>query len=360
MSKLAYYAHSLGSGHCRYADFVSSLVPGGITVFTASEHDTPHAARRVELEEDYVADDILRRHLTDTPPYLHYSPVGLPAIRRRALRMLSAIEEEGIDVVIVDVGVEVAAFFRTASVPYLYVRMFGRRDDLPHLSAYHGAMGLLAYYPEAMEDPETPRWVRKKTTYLGFKPYVGSANGRVDRVPRLPGHRPGRPVLCFVKGFGGARELDEAIVRIHARFPCYYTIGLGDFPEPTGSLLDQRPGVVSDVTGYLRVADIVVGACGSNLTAEVITLGKPFIPLPCARPYGEQEAIAKALFRHGLALPLGKFLAGESAPLPDDATRSRFAGNAYRSYFGELSRAADWREVLKPELLSTKPALHET
>lgn len=356
MSKIAYYAHSHGSGHCRYADFVSSLVPGGIVVMTTHRHTFRHAAKVIRLEAEDVADDVRHRHLIDVPDHLHYSPVGLSTIRRRALQVLQTVEEEGIDLVIVDVSVEVAALLRASSVPYVYVKMFGNRNDAAHLAAYQGAMRMIAFYPEEFEGAKTPEWVKRKTTYLGFKPRNRNTQpALLDRCD-FTGLTEKKPIISVVKGFGGGREVDHALRQIRARFPYHFLLGLGQFGPFTTELLDCYAGVVPDITPYLSIADVVVGACGSNLTAEVISLGKPFVPLPCERPYDEQAAIAAALFANKLGTSLSVFL-NKGIPLPPGrSTWKYFTQESYADFFKQLYLAEDWREILRPEIDTTIPS----
>ncbi|MGF7150285.1 hypothetical protein FHS96_003943 [Sphingomonas zeicaulis] len=66
---------------------------------------------------------------------------------------------------VVDVSVEIAMFARLASVPIVYVRLKGRCLDRPHLDAFRAATTLLAPFHDALDDKETPAWVRARTFY---------------------------------------------------------------------------------------------------------------------------------------------------------------------------------------------------
>lgn len=185
--RIGYYAHHHGSGHCRQADKLAAWLKrlghdSGIendnllTVFTsASEgaysfrHIAPSQVVRL-APEDECSDDILpgRAGAYWQPACLHYSPVGSTDIQSRSLTILEQIAARKIQLMIIDLSVEVALLCRTASIPYLYMRLPGERDDLPHVNAFAGAIGLLAAYPQCIEAPQTPEWIHQKTLYLGF------------------------------------------------------------------------------------------------------------------------------------------------------------------------------------------------
>src|SRR5699024_11918045 len=95
------------------------------------------------------------------PASLHYSPVGNSDIQQRSHKILDTIYQRRIDLMIVDVSVEVAMLCRAASVPYLYVRLPGIRDDEPHLNAFARALALLAPYPRPLQSAMTLDWLAK-------------------------------------------------------------------------------------------------------------------------------------------------------------------------------------------------------
>ncbi|NJC26635.1 hypothetical protein [Neolewinella antarctica] len=341
MATLAYYAHYYGSGHCRYADFAASVVPNGIPVFSSRDFDFRYANPVIRIPDEEFDHALREHHLITLPNYLHYSPVGVDKVRQRSLQILQTVEELDVELVIVDISVEVAALLRASSVPYLYVRLFGDRRDVAHEEAFRGAMGLIAYFPEALESESTPDWVRKKTVYIGFKPSPTKPSQLAEE-PNLPAD-----AILFVRGFGAAEELEGALARVQRIFPERPLIGIGDFSPMATALLDWSLGVVQDITPYLRQASVVVAACGSNLTAEVLRAGKPFVPVPCQRPYREQVEIAEALYRAGLCVSLEDFLAGATPPVPYFA---RVAEERYAAYFGGLAATDDWRTYLGVEL----------
>ena len=178
--RIGYYAHHHGSGHCRQIDKLAALLPiqkrQQLTVFTslapeAYAFSTIDEQQIVRLyPEDEHIDDVLKGRAGKywQPASLHYSPIGNADIQKRSHQILNTIVQRDIDLMIIDVSVEVAMLCRTASIPYLYVRLPGLRDDTPHLEAFAGALALLAPYPQAIEAAMTPSWVCQKTVYLDF------------------------------------------------------------------------------------------------------------------------------------------------------------------------------------------------
>jgi UDP-N-acetylglucosamine:LPS N-acetylglucosamine transferase len=61
---------------------------------------------------------------------------------------------------------------------------------------------------------------------------------------------------------------------------------------------------VDDAPARIAGAGVVIGAAGDGLMGGVIAAGRPFICLPQARPYGEQEAAAAQLQARGAAVVL--------------------------------------------------------
>ena len=184
--RIGYYAHHHGSGHCRQADKLATLLPmkwrQQLTVFTslAPENYTFTTITDTQIvrlnAEDERIDDVLAGRAGQywQPSCLHYSPVGNRDIQTRSWQILETVQQRQIDLMIIDVSVEVAMLCRVASIPYLYVRLAGIRNDAPHCTAFTGALGLLAPYPQVLESNRIADWVRQKTFYLDFLPSAPS------------------------------------------------------------------------------------------------------------------------------------------------------------------------------------------
>ncbi len=346
MAQLGYYAHAHGSGHCRYADYFNELAGGTIPVFTSRDFSFAHTRQVIKLASDLVPDAEREKYALPPPRYLHYAPVGYAPIQRRSLTVLNAIRKFKLNIVIVDVSVEIAAFLRSSSVPYVYRRMPGDRSDLAHREAYRGAVGLIAYYPETMEASDTPEWVRDKTTYLGFKPETSTDKAADYSIREWWNIPAGMPIISVVTGFGGAGEVDGSLPRIRRSYPDHFILGLGHFAESSHDFFDKNVGILPDISPYLKQSDIIVGACGSNLVTEALRSGTPFVPIPCTRPHDEQRLIADSLYHQGLCTSIEDFLAGTTPIRMSADKRAEMMQNQYKPYFDRLMAADGWRAAL--------------
>ena len=298
---IGYYAHSHGSGHSNCANIFAKIFGDSLTILTDRTYrfDNPDQVVKLENENsdgtEFIRDDF------PEPRALHYAPVNLRKITRRNRAMLDAIVLKNISLLIVDVSVEVAMLARVSSIPYAYVRLQGDRSDLPHLNAFEGASFLLAYYPREMESVNTPAWIVDKTIYLGFLSQFmfdrPVSQRPVEFVPSV------RPIIAHISGFGGSRGFDLTPVVEHFDI---YAIGPGDDAKYHIPGIEHI-GIVDDISPYIEHADIIVAACGLNVTAEILSLGKRFLAIPEKRHYGEQVHMAHNLHRLGWAVDTSKY-----------------------------------------------------
>ncbi len=367
---IGYYAHSHGTGHCRQADKLAALLESIkssvdidiagktdnlLTLFTSMQPQAYHfehidAANVVRLPDEHPhSEDVLpgRAGQYWQPECLHYSPVGSHTIQRRSQLLLSEVAQRQIALMIIDLSVEVALLCRTASVPYLYVRLPGNRDDAPHRNAFAGAIGLLAAYPRILESADTPDWVCQKTLYLGFAPppqrTVPLPNKATFRqflaqfldeslkesleqtleesqaqlleqfveqsLEQLTAtHTPKQlvltgstPIVTVIKGFGGHQNIDENLPKLRALMPHAVIISLGPIEVAAKPYVDLALQV-DDVTPFLQHSDLLVMACGLNAIGEACQFATPLLVLPDSRPHAEQEKMAQALVDCGRAL----------------------------------------------------------
>ncbi len=294
---IGYYAHSHGSGHCNYAQMFSRVFGDTMTVFTDRKYsfeDNVHVVRLPNEDTDGTEFD---RAAFPEPRALHYAPLNLRKITERNCSLLDEIIRKDIKLLIVDVSVEIAMLARTSSVPYAYVRLHGNRSDIPHLNAYEGASFLLAYFPEEMEDRDTPKWIRKKTVYLGFlsRYMFGS---EISQRP-IEFKRQGKPILLHISGFGGSLPLDFS--GLSSRYDIY-SVGPGRIRSQHSQIVSI--GVVKSTKPFIEHADVILAACGSNTISEILSLGKTFVAVPENRPYEEHEVAAKNLNRLAWATKL--------------------------------------------------------
>ncbi len=344
MMRIGYYAHHHGSGHCRQAEKLAALLPNNaraqLTVFTSLDIDSYRFTAIDEQQivrlnaEDERPDDILAGRAGQywQPASLHYSPVGNSDIQKRSHQILDTIFQRKIDLMIIDVSVEVAMLCRAASIPYLYVRLPGIRDDAPHTGAFAGALGLLAPYPKALESTQTSEWVCDKTLYLDFIysqkaescTYESFINisaklsaGIEISAPKSTSllssraqltYKSGatRPIITVIKGYGGHKAIDEKLPELRSLLPNALIISLGPIDDDKRCYVDISTEV-DDVTPFICHSDYLMMACGLNAVAQAYHYDTPLIVVPDDRPHNEQAVMAEALVAQNKALNWQQF-----------------------------------------------------
>jgi len=332
--RLGYYAHHHGSGHCRQIDKLAALLPTEarqqLTVFTSLTSDTYTFAAIDEAQvvrlpaEDERADDVLagRAGQNWQPASLHYSPVGNSDIQQRSHKILDTIYQRHIDLMIIDVSVEVAMLCRAASVPYLYVRLPGIRDDEPHLNAFAGALALVAPYPRRLESTKTSEWISQKTLYLDFinteqrdaqtyrdfiKHLMQLITDKKALSLMLNDKDKNTPtIVTVIKGYGGHQAIDAKLPELRQLLPYAFIISLGPIDEDKRHYVDIA-AEVSNVTPFIEYSDYLLMACGLNAVAQAYDYATPLVVLPDDRPHQEQEVMAEALIAQGRALSWQQF-----------------------------------------------------
>jgi len=341
--RIGYYAHHHGSGHCRQADKLAALLLDEareqFIVFTSLNVDTYRFTAIDETQivrlhaEDERTDDVLAGRAGEywQPASLHYSPIGNTDIQKRSHQILDTIFQRKIDLMIIDVSVEVAMLCRAASIPYLYVRLPGNRDDIPHISAFAGALALLAPYPQELESSHTSGWVSQKTLYLDFiyshntklstyddfiETLVRLKNDNADVISKNLLHEStssthqsiGVPIVTVLKGYGGHKTIDEKLPELRALLPNAFIISLGPIEQDKRRYVDIAAHA-DDVTPFICHSDYLVMACGLNAIAQAYHYDTPLIVVPDDRPHNEQDVMAQALVTQARALDWQQFCA---------------------------------------------------
>ncbi|OXL19185.1 hypothetical protein [Psychrobacter sp. DAB_AL32B] len=326
--RLGYYAHHHGSGHCRQIDKLAALLPVDakrqLIVFTSLSLDDYAFSCLDEQQiirlqaEDECADDVLKGRAGEhwQPASLHYSPVGNSNIQKRSHQILDTIYQHHIDLMIIDVSVEVAMLCRAASIPYLYIRLPGIRDDTPHLNAFAGALALLAPYPRLLEATMTPEWVGKKTLYLDF---INTAQQKeltyrefIEILAKLntsnlkDWEEDTSTIITVIKGYGGHEAIDMKLPELRRLLPSAFIISLGPINDNMRCHVDIA-AQVNDVTPFIQHSDYLLMACGLNAVAQVYDYATPLVVLPDDRPHQEQEVMAQALIDQERALSWQQF-----------------------------------------------------
>lgn len=330
--RIGYYAHHHGSGHCRQIDKLAALLPDEtktqLTVFTSLSSDA-YAFTAIDEKqivrlppEDERKDDVLKGRAGQywQPDCLHYSPIGNSDIQKRSHQILEAIDQRKIDLMIVDVSVEVAMLCRVASIPYLYVKLPGNRDDTPHLNAFAGALALIAPYPRSLESDMTPEWLSKKTLYLDFihtKPQALTYPTFIKELTELAAttqqnhsnKKAGNlifddentpTIVTVIKGYGGHKAIDMKLAELRRLLPNAFIISLGPIDDEMRHHVDVATQV-DDVTPFMQHSDYLLMACGLNAVAQAYDYATPLVVLPDERPHQEQEVMAQALINQGRA-----------------------------------------------------------
>ena len=403
--RLGYYAHHHGSGHCRQIDKLAALLPTEarqqLTVFTSVTSDAYMFAAIDEAQvvrlpaEDERADDVLAGRAGQywQPASLHYSPVGNSDIQQRSHKILDTIYQRRIDLMIIDVSVEVAMLCRAASVPYLYVRLPGLRDDEPHLNAFAGALALLAPYPRTLESTKTPEWISQKTLYLDFiNTQQRDAQTYQDFIKHLmqlitdkkalslmlnDKDKDTPTIVSVIKGYGGHQAIDAKLPELRQLLPHAFIISLGPIDEDKRHYVDIAVDV-SDVTPFIEHSDYLLMACGLNAVAQAYDYATPLVVLPDDRPHQEQEVMAEALIAQGRAFSWQQFkdlmiasvthkLSGktvnqsariQSLSKPDNATlkqKSVQTAQAFMQSMAEYPTTKAWFEQWLLPQLALKP-----
>jgi len=344
MMRIGYYAHHHGSGHCRQADKLAALLPNDaraqLTVFTSLDINSYRFTAIDEQQivrlnaEDERLDDILAGRAGEywQPASLHYSPVGNGDIQKRSHQILDTIFQRKIDLMIIDVSVEVAMLCRAASIPYLYIRLPGIRDDAPHLGAFAGALALLAPYPKALESAHTFKWVCDKTLYLDFIYYqeaesytyesfidiltklsVDQENSdlKSTNLPSIKAQLIDKseatiPIVTVIKGYGGHKAIDEKLPELRSLLPNALIVSLGPIDDDKRCYVDISTEV-DDVTPFICHSDYLMMACGLNAVGQAYHYDTPLIVVPDDRPHNEQAVMAEALVTQNKALNWQQF-----------------------------------------------------
>ncbi len=284
---IGYYVHHHGAGHLARACVIRDATALPVILLGSGI-----GGDGIDLADDrFDAGFDGQDHAADRPVALHYAPYDHDGIRSRVARIAQWIEQERPAVMIVDVSVEVAMLARLASVPVLYIRLSGQRDDPAHLEAFRGAQALIAPFARDLEHPATPEWVRAKTFY---------APGLTDATPAPSAANGG--VLVII-GEGGTSVTTQAIAEAANACPQRQWRVVGNMPAPRDCPVNLMfAGWCESVADEVANASVVVGAAGNGVVGLVMASARPFVCIPEPRPFGEQFATAAGLQRSGAAI----------------------------------------------------------
>lgn len=280
MRPIGYYVHHHGIGHWQRAQGLARHLRRPCVLLGTFPADRASPYELVPLSDDAPLRD------NDPPSSFtaaHYAPLHHDGLRRRTALIAAWIAQARPAIMVVDVSVEVALLARLCATPCLYFRLAGRRDDAPHLTAFHAAEALIAPFP-ALLDPQEG-WVREKTFHAGFL---------AERPEAAPASGGGITIVFGRGGPGGDRAALVAAARSvpGRRWRVIGPVSGGEESLPENlELLGWR----EDAVALLAGADIVIGGGGDGVVSEVAALGKRFLCLPEPRPFDEQRDKAMGL-----------------------------------------------------------------
>lgn len=305
---ILYYVHHQGRGHLDRAMAIAGQAPERFVLLGSGIAGRTGAVCGIALDDDRPIDAAGAPGAVT--PALHYAPQDHAGIRSRVATVAAEIARRAPGLFVVDVSVEIALLAVIASVPMAYVRLAGDRGDAAHEMVFRAAVRLLAPFHRDLDDPATPRWIVDKTIYLP---------GLTTAAPRA---RVAEPVVLVVAGAGGADFDGERIAAACRATPLYRWRCIGPVSPPVvcpDNLVIA--GWSATPEHEIAAACVVVGGAGDGLVSAVLAVNRPFICMPQARPYREQQVKAAALERMHAALVVAQW--PEPAAWPDLLERAR-------------------------------------
>jgi predicted glycosyltransferase len=283
---VGYYVHHHGAGHGVRAASIAQALQVPVTLIGSQLPEAlPAGVQRLQLPGDTARGMRVERF-----DALHYAPLAVDGVRERMAMLAQWFSEHWPCLLVVDVSVEIAVFARLCAVPVIYIRQHGTRDDAAHRLAYESASALLAPYPAEMEAPDTPQWLRDKTTYSGW----------LSRFAGTPCATPQSGRVLIITGHGGtglSTALIEAVARQCPERQFRVAGGLAPEDAAAGSAVPnlQWLGHLSNPAQEMRCAEIVVGSASDSLVGEAASLGCRYIAVADDRPFDEQRRQARRL-----------------------------------------------------------------
>jgi len=317
---IAYYVHHHGAGHGVRAATIAAQMGYPVTLMGSQLPAGPFAShiQTMPLPMD-TAEGAEEGELS----CLHYAPLGVQGLRERMAIMAQWFSTHWPCLMVVDVSVEVAVFARLCSVPVIYLRQQGERDDAGHRLAYESATALLAPYPKEMEDPRLPEAWRAKTHYSGW------LSRFADQGPADP--RPGRVLVICGRGGNG---LTPTLLKAAAMACPAFELRVAGVDAAL--LADGPPNLVplghlANPLDELRHAGVVLGSASDSLVSEAASLGCRFVAVAEDRPFDEQLHQARRLNELGVAIGLDAWPAPERWPAVLDQAFA-LEGNRWRQW----------------------------
>lgn len=289
-----FFVHDHGSGHRRRTERVLDSLSSSAVVMTADRNWCPPVPVE-RLPSDVPTGDPIDPTAGGA---LHWAPLDPASMGRRTTAVVDALDRHRPSLVVVDVSVEIALLARLAGYRTVYVRQHGDRSDEPHQLAYRASCHLLAPWPAVLESPDTPEWMRAKTTYSSF---IGCAPPTTcpDRSSAA------RDTVGVLWGSGGEPPTTASLGTLAAAVWPQTVDYVG--PLPAGDSDGAMPpnlqvhGWVDEPMRTLRRCHTIIASAGNNAVADAAGLGAALVVIPQDRPFREQRRHAARLHDAGLA-----------------------------------------------------------
>ena len=338
---LGYYVHLHGSGHAQRARTIAQHCTLPVTFIGTgvSQHCWNGVAnyQLLDIPTDTIESipDLTINQNCQTHSF-HYAPYYSAHHRARAVAIANWVQETNPTAVIVDVSAEIIQYLRFLGVPVIGVRQHGDRSDTPHVCGYSAAYKLLAPFPELLEAPDVPAWIRQKTIYTpGFSRYSGRSLSKASARAKL-GIAASQKVVLVINGKGGEQHSLAQIAAAAVATPQWLWLVVG---QVKANSLDAPFNVAvvgwcEDTYIYLKSADVAIASGGHNTVMEIGTAQIPFLCIPESRPFKEQQVKAQLLENLGLSL--------SAATFPDS--------QAIAIMLHKLSQlnVSKWEQIMKP------------
>ncbi len=307
---IGYFVHHQGRGHAERAAAIANALPAArpIVLFSARDDIFPALAGHVSVRKipslfEPTGDEEQDFAHVRTPSTLHCAPLGWAGITHAVATLAQWFDTARPALFVTDVSAELAQLARIASVPCVSVLQHGERGDAGHMAAYEGAVGILAPYAAALEQPGRPGWMLAKTCYA---PGVGVTVPAIDRrEARRLLDLPLDGELVVVVAGGGGTGTPVTPLTLGARAEpdtLWLTIGSVEHEwhaTPPGNL--QHRGWVSAPELYIAAADRIVSSAGNTTVHLIAAIGRPWVVVPEWRYFDEQLWKARMLDRCGAA-----------------------------------------------------------
>ncbi|MDT0293014.1 hypothetical protein ACFQ3R_09940 [Mesonia ostreae] len=337
---IAYYAHSIGSGHSNCGQEFCKVFKNRALVITTSNFKFDEDIKVITIEGENVTHSEYLKTTHNLPKYAHFLPKDHLKILFRNFKILESCISEHINFAVIDVSVETALQFRIAGIPYAYHKMLGNRDDVPHQIAFEASEFLFALYPVQMET-ETRKSLLKKIYHIGFISRFPFKKQNLDININLNSELKILIILSSETKLSSTDLHTLCNQMKNSQFSIISNLNVVNIKNAT--LLDYTRNLKPIILNH----DIVIASCGLNMTSELLALKNKFIAIAENRYYDEHLETLKGLKKNNLAVELDvsnlKKTITEYLELPEVKN--------LKSYFGTMDSFKKIK-ILQPYLLS--------